>query len=73
MSGGVSERQTGTVKFFDARKGFGFIKPDDGSRDVFVSINNLPAGTTSLAPDSACSYVAQDGKKGPFATRIEVG
>ena len=61
-------RKTGQVKFFDTRKGFGFIKPDDGSRDVFVSINRLPKESKSLMPDQRCSFVvAEDSKKGPYA------
>jgi CspA family cold shock protein len=63
----TSVRHTGVVKFFDSRKGFGFIKPDDGSRDVFIGINNLPKGVDSLPTDQRCAYSIREGKpdKGP--------
>ena len=65
----LSGSQTGRVKFFDSRKGFGFIKPDDGTRDVFVSVNNVPKAG-SLTPDQKVSYEVTEGKKGPFATNL---
>lgn len=66
-----ASRQTGQFKFFDSRKGFGFIKPDDGSRDVFVPLNNLPKDCGgSVMPDQRCSYVVDMGKKGPLARQI---
>ncbi len=53
---------TGTVKFFDAQKGFGFIAPEDGSKDVFVHISALErAGISDLA----------DGQKVKFETEID--
>lgn len=61
--------QTGVVKFFDARKGFGFIIPDDGSRDVFVAAVNAPK-EGALLPDQKVGYKLEDGKKGPFATNV---
>ena len=58
---------TGTIKFFDSRKGFGFIKPDDGSRDVFLSVNVVSKTTMSLLPDARCRFQIIEGKKGPAA------
>jgi len=68
----VNGQLTGRVKFFDTRKGFGFIKPDDGSRDVFISVNSLPKGCAPLSPDQRVQYVLAEGKKGPFARELVV-
>ena len=56
----------GTVKFFNATKGFGFIQPDDGSRDVFVHISAVErAGMRSLVEGQKVSYdvVTERGKQ----------
>ncbi|NTJ66297.1 cold-shock protein [Agrobacterium rhizogenes] len=57
---------TGTVKWFDAGRGFGFIQPDDGSTDVFVHISAVErAGFRSLADGQKVSYdIVQDRKSG---------
>ena len=48
---------TGTVKFFNSQKGFGFIQPDDGSKDVFVHISAVErAGMRSLNEGQKVSY-----------------
>ena len=48
---------TGTVKWFNGQKGFGFIQPDDGSKDVFVHISAVEqAGLTSLGEGQKISY-----------------
>jgi CspA family cold shock protein len=57
---------TGTVKFFNTQKGFGFIQPDDGSKDVFVHISAVEkAGMRSLAEGQKISYeiVTERGKQ----------
>ena len=59
---------TGTVKWFNAQKGFGFIQPDDGGTDVFVHISAVErAGLTGLADGQKISYElvsdARSGKK----------
>ncbi|HEX2216401.1 MAG TPA: cold-shock protein [Xanthobacteraceae bacterium] len=57
---------TGTVKFFNATKGFGFIQPSDGSRDVFVHISAVErAGMRGLAEGQTLSYdvVTERGKQ----------
>ena len=57
---------TGTVKFFNATKGFGFIQPSDGSRDVFVHISAVErAGMRSLSEGQKLSYeiVTERGKQ----------
>jgi CspA family cold shock protein len=57
---------TGTVKWFNAQKGFGFIQPEDGSSDVFVHISAVErAGMTSLSEGQQLSYeLASDRKRG---------
>jgi cold shock protein len=59
----------GTVKWFNAQKGFGFIQPDDGGKDVFVHISALErAGMASLAEGQRISYdVAMDRGKAAAA------
>jgi CspA family cold shock protein len=56
---------TGTVKWFNTSKGFGFIAPDDGGKDVFVHISAVEgSGLTGLADDQKVSYELQDGRDG---------
>jgi CspA family cold shock protein len=59
----------GTVKFFNNSKGFGFITPDDGSKDVFVHINGL---TDEIAEGDKVSYDVEEGRKGPNAVNVKV-
>ena len=57
---------TGTVKFFNSQKGFGFIQPTDGSKDVFVHISAVErAGLSSLAEGQKVSFeiVTERGKQ----------
>jgi CspA family cold shock protein len=60
---------TGTVKFFNEAKGFGFIVPDDGGKDVFVHKNGL---TESIAEGDKVSYEVEQGQKGPNAVNVKV-
>ena len=56
---------TGTVKFFNAIKGFGFIAPQDGSKDVFVHISAVErAGLTTLAENQQLSFDLERGNNG---------
>jgi CspA family cold shock protein len=56
---------TGTVKFFNATKGFGFIQPDDGSKDVFVHISAVErAGLGTLNEKQKVQYELQTGRDG---------
>ncbi len=56
---------TGTVKWFNAAKGFGFIEPEDGSTDAFVHISAVEsAGLGSLEEGQKVSYELQPGKNG---------
>ncbi|WP_156840593.1 cold-shock protein [Novosphingobium aquimarinum] len=56
---------TGTVKFFNGDKGYGFIQPDDGSADSFVHISAVQAaGMTTLDKDQRLNYEVETGKNG---------
>ena len=62
---------TGTVKWFSDDKGFGFITPDEGSRDLFVHHTNINAdGYRSLPEGSKVSYEEEAGPKGPKAVNV---
>jgi CspA family cold shock protein len=55
----------GTVKFFNAAKGFGFIQPDEGDKDVFVHASALEAaGIRVLNEGDRVSFILEDGRKG---------
>ena len=63
----------GKVKFFNAEKGFGFVVPDDGSKDVFVSARTLERfGIHHLEPDQRVRLQARQGQKGPMAEHVEL-
>ena len=63
---------TGTVKWFNAEKGFGFIAPDDGSADVFAHFSAINAsGYRSLDENQKVSFDTEQGPKGPQATNIQ--
>lgn len=58
----------GTVKFFNATKGFGFIQPDDGSKDVFVHISAVErAGLGTLSENQKVSFELEKGNNGKIA------
>ena len=64
---------TGTVKWFSDDKGFGFITPDDKSKDLFVHHSGIAGdGYHSLPEGAKVSYDAQDGDKGPKAVNVQV-
>jgi CspA family cold shock protein len=67
--------QTGTVKFFNSERGYGFIKPDDGGRDVFVHITAVErAGLKQLNEGQHISFEVEPDKKGkgPKAVNLVV-
>jgi cold shock CspA family protein len=57
----------GRVVFFNQLRGYGFIRPDGGGQDVFLSLKGLPKGTPLPKDDQRCAFVLVNGKKGPFA------
>ena len=62
---------TGTVKWFNSSKGFGFINPDDGSADLFVHHTEIKSnGYASLDEGQKVEFEVGQGKKGPCATNV---
>ena len=62
---------TGTVKWFNESKGFGFISPSDGGKDVFVHFSAIQAeGFKVLAESQAVTFDVEDGPKGPQASNV---
>ena len=62
---------TGTVKWFNDAKGYGFIAPDEGSKDLFVHFSNIAGeGFKSLSEGSRVEYEAREGTKGPEAFNV---
>ncbi|KXA90668.1 cold-shock protein [candidate division MSBL1 archaeon SCGC-AAA259I07] len=59
----------GTVKFFDERKNYGFIEPDDGSEDLFVHRSEVDS--ESLEEGDVVEYEAEESEKGPRAVNVK--
>jgi CspA family cold shock protein len=67
-------RQSGTVKFYNSQKGFGFITPDDGGKDVFVHVTAVEqSGISSLDEGMRISFETEPDKrgKGPKAVNLQ--
>jgi CspA family cold shock protein len=62
--------QKGTVKFFNTAKGFGFITPESGGKDVFVHANDT--GGAVLQEGTKVEFEISEGKKGPQASALKV-
>jgi CspA family cold shock protein len=64
---------TGTVKWFNDDKGFGFITPDEAGKDLFVHHSAIVAdGFRTLAEGARVSYESEAGEKGPKAVNVQV-
>ena len=64
---------TGTVKWFNNEKGYGFIQPEDGSKDVFVHFSNIAgSGYKSLEEGAKVEFELAEGQKGPEARNVEI-
>jgi len=62
---------TGTVKWFNESKGFGFISPSDGGKDVFVHFSSIQAeGFRVLTEGQSVTFQVENGPKGPQATNV---
>ena len=62
---------TGTVKWFNSEKGYGFITPEDGSKDVFVHFSGIEGtGYKSLEDGQKVEFTVTQGQKGPQATGV---
>jgi CspA family cold shock protein len=62
---------TGTVKWFNDSKGYGFITPDEGGKDLFVHHTNIAGnGFKTLTENARVEYDAREGTKGPEATNV---
>lgn len=69
----MAELVNGTVKWFNSEKGFGFIQPEDGSKDLFVhyrQINNTGYGRVSLEENQKVTFEVAQGEKGPQAENV---
>lgn len=67
----MSNRQSGSVKWFNESKGFGFITPAGGGADLFVHFSAIESsGFKTLAEGQSVTYVAGQGKKGPQAEQV---
>jgi cold shock protein len=63
----------GTVKFFNDQKGYGFITPEDGGKDLFVHYSNIESsGFRTLEENQRVEYTSAEGKKGPEATKVRI-
>lgn len=67
----MSAKLTGLVKWFNAEKGFGFISPEDGSKDVFVHFSAIQSNDfKTLDEGQKVQFSVENGAKGPSATNV---
>ena len=68
----MSERQEGTVKWFNGEKGYGFIAPTNGEKDIFVHYSSIIGnGFKTLKDGQAVTFVIVEGDKGPQARDVQ--
>ena len=71
----MADRQRGTCKWFNNKKGYGFIQPEDGSNDVFVHYSGIKGGDNEfrvIYEGDIVEYEVIDGKKGPQASEVVI-
>ena len=69
----MSEQNTGTVKWFDNKKGYGFITPSEGGKDLFVHMSSIVMeGFKTLSDNQKVSYQVGDSERGPVATNVMI-
>ena len=69
----MQETQTGTVKWFNDKKGYGFITPSTGGKDLFVHMSEIQMeGFKTLSDNQQVSYEVGDSDRGPVATNVTV-
>ena len=61
----------GTVKWFNKEKGFGFITPDDGGRDIYIHVSNVETPDNNLTDGQRVEFESQTGRKGPEAVKVK--
>lgn len=61
----------GTVKWFNKDKGFGFIMPDEGGRDIYVQVQNVETPDNNLSDGQRVEYELSMGRKGPEAIKVK--
>ncbi|QEY26915.1 cold-shock protein [Neisseria zalophi] len=68
----MNTQQFGSVKWFNESKGFGFITPEEGGKDLFVHFSAIESdGFRTLAENQRVSYTSGDGPKGPQALNVK--
>ncbi len=68
----MSDKQTGTVKWFNNAKGYGFISPEGGGKDLFVHMNEiLMDGYKTLSENQNVEFEVTEGEKGLAATKVK--
>ena len=69
----MSEQKQGTVKWFNNSKGYGFITPEEGGKDLFVHMSSIVMeGFKTLSDNQQVSYQVGDSDRGPVATNVTV-
>ena len=69
----MTETQTGTVKWFNNQKGYGFITPTSGDKDLFVHMSEIQMeGFKTLSDNQKVSFQVSDSDRGPVATNVTI-